>query len=95
MEQPFSKILEEYQLNNGYTNAEMAMIIGISERMYVYYLKGEYKGSDKKINKYLRILSEHESKKETKISTTEDAEYMDIVREQMKNLKNQFNKVAY
>lgn len=49
MQKAFSEILKEYQKKTGYSNAEMANVLGTSERMYAYYETGEYKGVLKKI----------------------------------------------
>ena len=48
MQKAFSEILKEYQKKTGYSNAEMANVLGTSERMYAYYETGEYKGVLKK-----------------------------------------------
>lgn len=44
----------------------MATLLGISDRMYAYYEKGEYDGSEKKVEKYLQKLAGvKEAKNET------------------------------
>lgn len=63
MEKSFSNILKDFQAKNGYSNAEMSNFLGTSERMYAYYETGEYKGTEKKINKYLQKLSEHKKER--------------------------------
>lgn len=57
MERPFSKILKDYQVKHSFTNREMADVLGISERMYAYYEKGEYDGNPSKVKKYLSKLA--------------------------------------
>jgi transcriptional regulator with XRE-family HTH domain len=53
----FSKTLIEYRDKNGLSQREMATLLGISDRMYAYYEKGEYDGSEKKVEKYLQKLA--------------------------------------
>lgn len=57
MEKPFSEFLKEYKEKNGKTQREMAQILGISERMYNYYEKGDYDGNPNKVAKYKDKLS--------------------------------------
>jgi phage repressor protein C with HTH and peptisase S24 domain len=59
----FSEILKNKRLSNSLTKAEMALKLGISERMYEYYEKGEYDGSKKRVDKYLDKLAESFDKK--------------------------------
>lgn len=57
MAEPFSQILKRYKKENALTSREMAEIIGLSERMYAYYEKGEYDGQPSRIGKYLHKLA--------------------------------------
>jgi transcriptional regulator with XRE-family HTH domain len=67
MESAFSEILSAYRTENELTKLEMSAILGISERMYAYYERGDYDGSPKKVKKYLALLS---GKKEKQFSET-------------------------
>lgn len=57
MDKSFSQILLDYKSKNSLTQREMAEILGISERMYNYYEKGDYDGNPNKVAKYLQKLS--------------------------------------
>lgn len=59
MRDSFSEILKKHKLENNLTQREMANVLGISERMYILYEKGEYDGSEKRVSKYLLKLSEN------------------------------------
>lgn len=52
MEKSFSELLKEFKSEYKLTQRGVANVLGISERMYVMYEKGDYDGSEKRINKY-------------------------------------------
>lgn len=56
MEEAFSVYLLKYRTKHGLTKADMGDRMGISERMYAYYEKGEYDGSPSKVKKYRDLL---------------------------------------
>lgn len=51
-------MIETERLKRGLSKAKMADLIGMSERMYGYYIKGDYDGQTNRIQKYLDKLSE-------------------------------------
>jgi transcriptional regulator with XRE-family HTH domain len=57
MAKPFSKLLGEYRTQQALTQREMAAILGMSDRMYAYYEKGDYDGQPARIKKYLDKLA--------------------------------------
>jgi transcriptional regulator with XRE-family HTH domain len=52
MDEPFGDYLKKYREEHGRTQEEMADIMGLSIRMYVYYESGDYKGSTARIKKF-------------------------------------------
>lgn len=57
MAKPFSRLLGEFRAQNAYTQKEMAAMLGMSDRMYAYYEKGDYDGQPARIKKYLDKLA--------------------------------------
>lgn len=41
----------------------MSYVLGISERMFAYYEKGDYDGNEKRVAKYLQKLARHEEER--------------------------------
>lgn len=64
MNKSFSQTLKEYKELHSFTNVDMARKLGIGERMYKLYEKGDYDGSASRIKKYTEKLTgnnvEHE-----------------------------------
>ena len=57
---PFSEVLKEYRKKTGKTQEETAVILGISNRMYQYYEKGDYDGTPERTRKYIEMLSRND-----------------------------------
>lgn len=57
VEKPFSALLIEYQASKKWTQKEMSEFLGMSERMYQYYIGGKYDGQPARIKKYTDKLS--------------------------------------
>ncbi len=58
----FSLIIEVERKKRGLNKAEMAILLGMSERMYDYYISGKYDGSSARTEKYINKLSESKFK---------------------------------
>ena len=59
IEVSFSEFLKEFKAEYKLTQRAVADVLDISERMYVMYEKGNYNGSEKRINKYLKKVNEY------------------------------------
>lgn len=57
MAKPFSRLLGEFRAQQALTQREMAALLGMSDRMYAYYEKGDYDGQPARIKKYLDKLA--------------------------------------
>ena len=66
MAESFSKILLKFKNDYRLTQRAIADILGISERMYIMYEKGDYDGSQKRIEKYQKKINDF-IEKENKI----------------------------
>jgi len=58
MAESFSKILLKFKNDYRLTQRAIADILGISERMYIMYEKGDYDGSQKRIEKYQKKIND-------------------------------------
>lgn len=55
----FSELIESERVKRGLNKAQMAILLGMSERMYDYYKDGKYDGQPSRLKKYLDKLSEN------------------------------------
>lgn len=84
----FSEELKLFKKNNQLTQDKMASVLGISLRMYQYYERGDYDGSDSNIDYYRERLKKHLGK-DASVAHSNNAEitilYQDQSRDILKN----------
>jgi transcriptional regulator with XRE-family HTH domain len=61
----FSEELKLYKANHRLTQSKMASVMGISLRMYQYYERGDYDGSDANLEYYRARLKKEATKSES------------------------------
>lgn len=66
MSKKFSAMLVDYREKARLTQGEMAAILDLSLRMYQYYERGDFDGSKRRIEKYMKLLAQRDEQQNAK-----------------------------